>query len=1008
MGSWPGLWLALFLALATVRLATAAEPLQPLATAPDRGNCEAAAYITGPGYPIAGFANDDLEVSLWNGPSPLAFSLAKNDVWDRRYFGDRRKPVDIEDIRRMCFGGTITPQNGPFPGNTPQALYLAYDFPCPKPVGQLILRCPDLEGAPWSAGRAADGSVVAHAEKGAARSEVTAFLCRTRNVLVLRGSCSGLAQPLQVQLFRHQDTTPQGTSTAGMAHYGGDTRYDYRQDPDNGPLAHPEAGQDGRFFWVRQAFPAEPTFPDGFEFVFMGTLAGAAGEFRAESRTPNLGALAVIHPVDPESARRMPGYHKELRISAERVNQAPSGSLASVTLAAPGATFDLLVTVVTTRDSQTPLATAKTVLEQALGAGPDALALESLTASEEAVRTWRNSRVMHYNATSCSFMDSTPWHGDYHFNEGYLTHDLVAGRAAEHEQRLRLFEEMLPALQANARDAYHCRGAAFSLVHYPIRSQRVVYSNYTWEWGIENTALMLQPFWQIYQYTQDLDFLRQRAYPMLVEGARFYADYVRKGDDGLYHVIPTVSQEHWGWTAEWTLNRDSVGALSFVKYLLKAGIEASETLGVDAPEREAWREIVTHLAPYPTLATPAGPVFCDVRDAPQLLNYNITANLVMVLWAEDISLDSPPEWLDLARRSYRAIPDKEQSMRPGYLQQIRLFLGMPDSPDLSPQGRVLSWPGRIHLYPGVPAGTTLGDSFAGLLAVGGFEVSASHQGTDVRRVRITSRAGRTCRLKSPWEPAAVKVLALPGRQVVAHTLDADTIAFPTEAGKTYAVLAGPELALATRRYVPAEKIIGKWSFAAAPQGVVRDESGAGHDARLAGRAAVRGTGQEVAMELDGEGSYATVARTPAFDLAAEEGFAVEVRFRLPPGPPPAMAPLLCSMALRQYCLLLDRGRAKLYLSSPTGDVYCQVRGTRVLTDGRWHTVRGIREVSDGTLRIEVDGRLEGTVPDTTGGDFLSDAPVTIGAYLWGEHSRYLHGSVASAEVRTLGRLVEGD
>jgi hypothetical protein len=370
------------------------------------------------------------------------------------------------------------------------------------------------------------------------------------------------------------------------------------------------------------------------------------------------------------------------------------------------------------------------------------------------------------------------------------------------------------------------------------------------------------------------------------------------------------------------------------------------------------------------------------------------------------SLDSPPELLELARRSYQAIPNKEHSMRPGYLSQIRLFLGLADKPDLSPQGRVLSWPGRIHLYAGVPAGTALNDSFTDLLAVGGFEVSASHQGADVRRVRITSRAGQTCRLKSPWHPSEVQVITLPERQTVSHTMDRDTIVFATAAGQTYAVLAGPELALANRRYVPAEKTIGRWSCAAEQGGVVRDDSGSGHHARLVGQAAIVAVAADSALELDGDGSYAEIARTPAFDFSADEGFAVEARINLPPGPPPAMAPLVCSMATRQYCLLLDRGRAKLYLSSPTGDVYCQIRGTSVLTDGRWHTVRGVRDVATGTLRISVDGHLEGSTPDTTGGDFQCTAPVTVGAYLWGDHSRYLRGRVREVEITSLGRLVD--
>ena len=980
--------------------AAPADPLQPLNVAPDRGNQEGYAYLTGPPAAIQGFYNDDLEISFWSGPSPLAFSLAKNDVWDRRYFGDRMKPVDIDDIRRMCFGGTIPPANGPFATNTPQALYLAYDFPCPKPVGQVIVRCPDLEGADWSAGRASDGALVTRAEKGGARGSLSAFLCRTRNVFVLRGDYAGLTQPLQVQLFRHQDTTPQGTSTCGLAHYGGNTTYNYSQDPDNGPLPHPEAGEEGRFFWVRQRFPADKTFPNGFETVLAGMIDGANPSLAAESHAANVGAKAVVHPISDQTTRTMPGYLKEIRLSAQRVNDAPSGSLATATFSgatgseATRAAFDLLLAVVTTRDAADPLAAAKKLLTDALHEGPATLALRNITATEDEIERWRNSRVMHYNATSCTYFDSTPWHGDYHFNEGYLTHEIVAGQAADLEQRLRLFEEMLPALQRNAREVYHCRGAAFSLVHYPIKSERVVYSNFTWEWGIENTALMLQPFWQVYQYTQSLDFLRKRAYPMMVEGARFYADYVTKGDDGLYHVIPTVSQEHRGWTPEWKLNRDSVGALSFVKYHLKACIEASELLGVDAPERARWRDIVSHLAPYPTLNTPEGPVFCDVRDAPELLDYNITANLIMVLWAEDISLDSPPDVLEMARRSYRAIPNREHSMRSGYLAQIALFLGIPERVDLSPQGRVLSWPGRIHLYAGVPKGAAVDDSFAGLLAVGGFEVSARHVGAEVRGVRITSRAGRTCRVQSPWHPAEVKVMDFAGRRVVSHTMEGDTIVFATQPGHTYTLLAGDELPLAEKRYVPAEKTIGRWVFGQATSPA----------AKLVGSARIVPVEKGLALQLDGSGSYAEVARTPAFDFAANESFSVEARFQVPAGPPPYMVPLVCSMALKQYCLMLADGRAKLYLSSPAGDIFCQVSGKSVLTDGKWHTVRGVRDVSDGTVKVYVDGKLEGTAPDTTGGDFACDAPVTIGAYLWGDHSRYLLGFIREVEIKSLGEL----
>jgi hypothetical protein len=998
-------------------MASIPDVVQPADTRPDRGDVAGSPHVTGPTSPIHSFYNEDLEISFWRGPADMAFSLAKNDVWDRRYLADGKRLITLEDVRRVCFGGPeetkyLNAPNSPHGldlglPDTAHALYLAYDFPCPKPVGQVIVRCPDLEGrTDWTAGRADGGALSARAEKGAARAGLWAFLHSTRNLLVIRGEYRGLTQPLEVQLYRHQDTTPQGTSIPGLAHFGGDTGYDYSRDKGNGPLPHPTAGADGRFFWIRQAFPADKTFPRGFEYVTMGCVAGSDVQTRAESRVTGAGVKSTVHPLTEAGQQEVVGWLKELRIAAERLNEAGSGSLAAATLSGAAPAFTAYIAVVTTRDAADPMAAARKQLTEALAAGPEALLLESMAATKEQRRAWRASRVMHYNATSCTWADATPWHGDYHFNEVYCADDIVAGGADGLEQRLRMCEEMLPALRRNAREVFGCRGIAFPLVHYPIRSDRVVYSNVVWEWGIENTALVLQPFWQVFQYTQDMGFLRRRAYPIMAEAARFYADYVKRGEDGLYHVIPTVSQEHRGFTPGFRLNRDSVGALSFVKYQLRACIEASELLGVDAAERAQWRETVEHLAPYPTLDTPGGPVFCDVRDAPDLLNYNITANLIMVLWAEDISLDSPPEALEMARRSVRALPDREHSQRPGYISRIETSLGIPKTPDFSPQGRVLSWPGRIHLYAGVPEGIPIDDRFEGLLAVGGFRVSAAHVGQDVRGVRIRSLAGRLCKAKSPWGAGEVKVMALPSRTLVAHHVDGDTIVFPTHAGETYALLAGPELSLAGKRYQPAETVIGRWSFARQAGGVVADDSGRGHGATLVGGAALRAKGGPTALDLSGREAYARVERTRDFDFGAGESFSVEARIRAPAGPPPYMIPILCSMAERQYCFMLADGRAYLYLSSPNGAVNCYVGGETLLTDGRWHAVKAVRDVSEGVLRVFVDGRLEGEAADLTAGDFSCNAPVTIGAYLWGAHSRYARGQIADVCVKSLGKLVD--
>ena len=989
-------------------MAAAPPIVRRLDTSPDRGNHQRCAFVTGPATPIDKLYNSDVEISFWNGPRALTFSLAKNDVWDRRYFGDRKDVITLDDVRRVCFEGKIGRSNTLGRPNTPQHLYPSYDFPCPKPVGQIIVRCPDLEGhEEHTVGKAANGATVAISEKSPARGVIWSALHKTQNLLVARGEYSDLTKPVQIQLYRHRDTSPHESSIVSIVHYRGDTGYDYSQDrPHNSPIPPPESGTDGRLFWIRQRFHAERTFPGGFEYVMVGLIDGTAYEVTTDSRTASAGEKATLHPIDPKVYQRMPGYLKQKRMAAERVNNAEHGALASATLNGTSPSFSLYVAVVTTRDAADPFAAARKMLLHAQQKGANAIMRESAAATDDAIRTWRRSRVMHYNATSCTYADSTPWHGDYHFNEGHFLPAIVQGKAAALEQRLLMFEGMVPALRRNAREVFRAEGLCFPLVHYPIKLERVVYASVTWEFGIENTAFMLQPYWQIYQYTQDQEFMRNRAYPMMREGADFYESYVTKGDDGCYHVIPTVSQEHWGFKPKWELNRDSVGALGFTKYHLKACIKASEILGVDAERRPKWQEIVDHLAPYPTLQTEDGPVFCDVRDAPKLLNYNITANLVMVLWAEDLSLDSPPELLEMARRSFRAIPNREHSPRKGYLQRIRLYLGMLEKPVLWPQGRVLSWPGRIHLYAGVPEGFEVRDRFEGHLAVGGFEVSAMHAGSGVRRVRIKSLAGNACRLKNPWHPAACRVMD--GDDVIPHKTKGDTLTFETQPDHTYAVLSPAEIRRAQIQFVGRERTVGKWSFAEAKDGLVPDESGNGHHAQLIDGAKLVPSESGRALRLPGPESYARAERTPAFDFAPNESFSIEARIKITTAPDPSMIPIVCSMATKQYCLFIRNGCPRLYLSSPKGNVFAHVNGKTIVTDGQWHTVRAVRNVQTASLELYVDDKLDAEAADTTAGDFSANVPVAIGAYLYGDRTKFAQGFIDEVEIKSLGKLQEGE
>ncbi|NOZ20653.1 MAG: hypothetical protein GXP25_06140 [Planctomycetes bacterium] len=994
--------LALFLGMVSRDVPGQSPIVRKLNTNPD-GNIPRFGYVTGPVCGIANFNNGDVHGSFWNKPQAMTFSLGKNDVWDRRYFGDRKRIITLDDVKRICAEDDpkrLHQRNDLGIPNTAHALYSAYDFPCPKPVGQIIFRFPGLEGADeYSAGFEVKKVLSVKAAKGADRVGLRAFLHETKNLLAVRVRCDGITSPPKVQLYRHRDSLPQRTTIHALVNPARQPDYDYDSDPDNGPLDPPEAGTDGRYFWIRQRFPADKTFPNGFEYVLMARIEGTPCAIETKQNVANGGSRFLIHDVSPADYKALLPWFKFERKAAELVNAAP-GSLATATIQEkPLSGFTVFAVVVTTRDAEQPMTAAKKQLDAAVAQGFDSILAEHRSVTEKQRAHWIATRIMRYNAFHPTYADATPWHGDYHFNEGYFLHQIVAGNISDLEPRLRLLEGLLPATRRNAREVYGCRGCCFPLVAYPIKSDRVVYASVTWELGIENTAFMLQPFWQIYQYTQDKAFLRERAYPMMLEGARFYADYVKKGDDGYYHVIPTVSQEHWGLTKNFKLNRDSVGALSFVKYHLKACIEASEILGVNADERKQWREIVACLAPYPTLQTDAGPVFCDVRDALRLLNYNITANLVMVLWAEDIHFDSPLDLLEMARRSYYAIPDREHSHRKGYLFQIRRNLGILEKPDLSPLGCLISWPGRIHLFPGIPKGMKRNASFSHYLAVGGFEVSASYAGTQVTGVEIRSRAGKTCRIANPWGLPQVLVRDVTDGSVVCHTLEGDTIVFPTGAGHIYRVFS-PSEGERAKRYAPDRKLIAQWTFE-------KKQTGSnGFPAVLQHGAELVSVKKGKALKLNGKGAHARVERRPVFDFAEDQAFAVEACVKVE-GSGADMSPILSSMDAKQYVLAVKPdGRPYFYVSSPRGDVWSSVVARSAVSDGAWHTVRAVRDVADGTLKIYIDGKLDGTAADTTRGDFSTPNPITIGAYFYGERKAFFTGLIDDVKIESLGRLAK--
>ena len=760
--------------------------------------------------------NAQLKVSLWGPPERLTFSLGKTDVWDRRYFPE--EPLTLEEMREVCFHEDASEA----PLTKHYDSLNAYNFPTPKPVGQLILLAPGLEGGgqPVATTRRGDGVATVPVQSGTSSGRIEAVTLMTRNVLAVRGEFEGLSETPWARVYRHRDTIGFGESwddsNGGMRPYPG---WDYsRDEPHNGPLDPPASGSDGRYFWITQAMPPEATFPDGFWYVFMATVAGGPGEVETVENETGLGTDPYMTPERRDGV--YPGttnLWRQFWLDYDRIREARG---AAATAALPGGEWLVMATVVTSAEAEDPIAEARSALEAAERAGWKALVAENRGWWEDyyharedgrvyfaeaernagvvdnAAATWGSLYVEHTRP------DPTRWEFDSVY--GYLNHDWVPWHGAgilDSEQHTARFVEnradrvemwqgwgtlALTGAQQNARQIYGCDGGMWGIGYVPVRTETIFHLNLAFEQGMDLTAQMAKMFWDRYDYLGDETFLRERAWPVLLAGAEFYEDFLTLGEDGTFHVIPTVPQEYYYLTRNWEKNRNSISALSMIRWHLNTTARAAEILGLARERRvDRWRAIAKRLAPYPTAETAEGPVYVkvegEVADHP---TGNLIPQLYPVFLADEITLDTHDERREIMERTIPLITGW------GGLSRGMLLLGLHE--DLSPEALLNSRSGRLHLFPAATPGVDVG--FRRFLARGAFEVSAERVGGEISPLYLTSRLGNDLRLANPWPGHAVAVWDLTAGEAVTVEPDPE---FPNDPlvrtlpGHQYRIMAMP-------------------------------------------------------------------------------------------------------------------------------------------------------------------------------------------------------------------------
>jgi hypothetical protein len=271
------------------------------------------------------------------------------------------------------------------------------------------------------------------------------------------------------------------------------------------------------------------------------------------------------------------------------------------------------------------------------------------------------------------------------------------------------------------------------------------------------------------------------------EMAIFYASYVKKGEDGYYHIIPSMDPEKWGWYSGLSMNKDVISSLCMFKWALNKAADASVILGIDKELRAKWREVADNLAPYPIWKGPEGPMYCAIEGVEPVhldADHFGEAAEYPVLLSDDITLDSPKEQKDMMLRTAQKLHNA------GTTGQTLTLLGQPGGEafwnDFNAETLLNSRSGRIHLFPAIKADEVV--AFRNFQARGGFLVSAAKNAKEVYFLQLEARKDNLCQIMNPWHGRSVNIIESVSNKTVKISIDktnGECIVFHAKAGQKY-------------------------------------------------------------------------------------------------------------------------------------------------------------------------------------------------------------------------------
>ena len=355
-----------------------------------------------------------------------------------------------------------------------------------------------------------------------------------------------------------------------------------------------------------------------------------------------------------------------------------------------------------------------------------------------------------------------------------------------HDPLFNMIEEVVESGRITAREHYDCDGWVLHHNTDLWRGTAPINNSNHGIW-VSGSGWLSSHLWEHYLYTRDVDFLRERAYPVMRDAALFYSQYlIPDPKTGWLISTPSNSPENGGLVAGPTMDHQ------IIRSLFKSCVEASEMLDTDSEFSHLLKEMIPKIAPNQIGRLGQLQEWMEDVDDPENKHRHVSH-----LWGmhpgNDINWKESPEMMEAARKSlllrgdegtgwslawkinfwarfldgnraarligmlFRPVPSAGKSMGGGSFPNLfdthpggggNLFQIDGNFGGASGMVEMLlqSHLGSIDLLPALPDAIREG-SISGVCARGGFELAFAWEMGELQTVEVLSKAGEKCHLR---------------------------------------------------------------------------------------------------------------------------------------------------------------------------------------------------------------------------------------------------------------------